>query len=335
MTDIGFSDLQADVAVVIGQRELVWQSQAMPKILESNQLLCKTLYSVVSPGTEVAAYLGMEPLRDIPKFPRVVGYCNVAEIIEIGSSIEDVNIGDKIINFSSHRSYFTACKDDIVCNLGYELEPEKFASAYLFHLGLDAVIRGGVVLGSNVAVIGLGALGLTSCKMSKLAGANVVAVSNYDSSMEYGHIFGAKNVLKREEAQSLENSADVVIITTSTWQDWELGLKIAKQNGNISILGFPGRGQELPNFNPLSSKYLYTKQLKLINVGLPPEKNDSRGYTRFNQRDNMQFIVNAIRGEQICPKNLISGVYPFKELSQCYDALIERSTSPITFMLKW
>ena len=74
--------------------------------LEFGAILCETLVTAISPGTELAAYNGLPPLRPATGYPRLQGYCNVSQVIAKGSQVKSVNIGDRILTFQSHRSHF-------------------------------------------------------------------------------------------------------------------------------------------------------------------------------------------------------------------------------------
>src|SRR6185437_13629992 len=75
--------------------------------LQPNEIVAKTCYTAISPGTELGAYCGMEPIRaDVSPYPRVVGYCNVAQVVHKGSAVSKFKVGDYFLNFQSHRSHF-------------------------------------------------------------------------------------------------------------------------------------------------------------------------------------------------------------------------------------
>lgn len=74
------------------------------RALQSDQVFARTLYSAISPGTEIAAFLGCPPLRPGKLCPRVVGYCNVAEVLAIGAGVTLCRTGDTILKVSSCAS---------------------------------------------------------------------------------------------------------------------------------------------------------------------------------------------------------------------------------------
>lgn len=334
-------DLPAEglVATLVAPRRIEFVAAKLPE-LGAGDILCRTLVTAISPGTELAAYTGAPPLRDGIGFPRLLGYCNVARVIAVGNAVKTLKPGDRVLTFASHRSHFVMAEGDVPLRLSAEARDEDVVCAYLFHLGYNAVLRSGVRAGSRVFVIGLGALGLTSVALAALAGAKVSALTDQPKPAAIASGFGAAVVHDRAGlAAALEGanpvSADVVISTTNAWADWEVALRVAAQRGTIAVLGFPGRGQQPPASNPLDSRFFYTKQLRIEAVGVSPEKPDDRGFNRFNARDNLAFLAEQITTGRLDARALVSGIYEGKDIENAYLDLLARKDSPITYILRW
>jgi len=304
------------------------------------EVLCETLVTAISPGTELAAYTGMPPLRAGVVYPRLQGYCNVARVLAVGVDVNGLAVGDRVLSFTSHRSHFVLPQADVLFRLPEAAKSQDVVCAYLFHLGYNAVLRSGVRAGSRVLVLGLGALGLTSVAMASLAGATVVGLSDQSHPGQIARTLGATAVHGRNDTGALRSAlggggADVLIATTNTWTDWEIALQMATPLGTIAVLGFPGRGLAPGSFNPLDSQYFYAKQLRIEAVGLSPERPDIRGFARFNERDNLAFIADQIIAGRLNAAALVSGEYPGTQISQAYQDLLARKNSPITYLLRW
>lgn len=301
------------------------------------QLLCETIVSAISPGTELAAYTGQPPLRPSVVYPRLQGYCSVARVIE--SAVEGVAPGARVLSFTSHRSHFLLGGGDVLFTLPKRADAGAIACTYLYHLGYNAVLRSGVRPGARVLVIGLGALGLTSVAMAAIAGADVYALSDQTVPSERALRMGANGVFARVDEAALKavlgGGADVVISTVNGWDDWQAALRLAGQNGVIACLGFPGRAQGAPDTNPLDSQYFYMKQLRIEAVGWSPEVDDSRGFLRFNERANIAWLAGLIERGRLDPSLLISAHYRGANIARAYDDLIARAGSPITYLLDW
>jgi threonine dehydrogenase-like Zn-dependent dehydrogenase len=333
--------IKAKVSKLLAPNELIFETENIDEsALVSDAILCKTLVSAISPGTEVAAYNGLPPLRPIKAYPRLVGYCNVSEILDVGSDVSEYKIGQRILTFSSHRSHFIAKNKEVLAVIPDSVSSQLASTAYLYHLGYDAVINSNIKYGSPVVVIGLGVIGLGAVSASKMAGAKVYAITNHDVPKQAALKMGASGVFSRTDVLSLKSLlgsrlADVVITTSNSWDDWEVALDVAGMNGKVCILGFPGRGAENIPFNPLDSRFLYHKQLQLQAVGHAPENNDSRQFLKFNEKDNLKFILEEIDKKNIDPSLIISGEKHWSELNDAYKTLSSHRGSPLTFILNW
>lgn len=332
--------INSKIAYLTDPFKLIFKDKVIDDSLEKGYVLCETLVSVISPGTEVAAYTGAPPLRPGNVYPRLVGYCNVARVIKVGADVSSVSEGDRVLTGSCHCSHFLIAENDIFSIIPDALESRYAACAYLYHLGYDTVIKSGLSYGSTVVVLGLGVLGLGAVAMSSRAGANVYAISDYSTSAMIAKIFGAKRVFSRDEFEELKlllgnRLSDVVISTSNSWLDWDLALQIAGRNGFIGVIGFPGRGLSPPKSNPLDSQYFYDKQLHIQGVGLAPEGNDTRQFLKFNQKDNLSFILKEIEAAHLKPDLLISDVFSWDKLEDAYNNLITRDGSSITYALEW
>ena len=312
----------------------------VPEDLGSKNILCETLVTAISPGTELAAYNGMAPLRPSTGYPRLQGYCNVGRVIALGSNVTELEIGDRVLTFESHRSHFMIPENRVICKVPDTVSNEDAACTYLFHIGYDAVSRSPIRYGSSLVVVGLGVLGLTTVAAAARSGLDVYGISNQSNLHSVAKDFGAKRCFSRDNFSSIYEQLDSVLVdtvisTTNSWADWELCLKLVRSRGNIGVIGFPGRGESAPLNNPLDSQYFYDKQLTIQCLGLAPEQDDSRNHLRYNEKSNMKFLLDEISLGKLIPNKLVSGIWPWQDIETAYNKINSREDSPITFLLRW
>jgi 2-desacetyl-2-hydroxyethyl bacteriochlorophyllide A dehydrogenase len=308
--------------------------------LVDDEICCESIISAISPGTEVAAYTGMPPLRPGKVYPRLVGYCHVSKVIATGKNVKNIKIGDRVLTGSCHRSHFIMKESDIMAKIPDSLSSEHAACTYLYHLGYDAVLKSSIQYGSPIVIIGLGVLGLAAIEVASNAGASVYAVSEHDRCHKVGLKLGAKGVYTRAEKDKLKDAlgqrlADSIITTTNSWDDWQTALQFAGRNGMICVMGFPGRGIDNIPFNPLDSQYFYDKQLRIQAVGMAPSELDSRQFLKFNEKNNIHFLMDQIKLKKLNPENLITDKLAWHQLEDAYQSLLSRKNSPITYLLQW
>ena len=95
-----------------------WEPEIQP-----NEILIKSVYSMISPGTELAAlhaYHSRSNTESPPKwlqFPSVPGYMVCGYIVDVGKDVTNVNIGDRVLGhgsgvWNSHSGYVKmTCND--------------------------------------------------------------------------------------------------------------------------------------------------------------------------------------------------------------------------------
>jgi len=334
------SKFTSRVATLKSPGEVVFETEGLGEDVGANDILCESLVSVISPGTELAAYRGAPPLRPGVSYPRLVGYCNVARVLATGKSVKNVSLGDRVLTLQGHRSHFQVHSSDVLAKVPPEIASRDAACCYLFQLGYNATLRGDVRLGSNIIIVGMGALGLTSVAMSALAGGRVFGVSDYAGARERACDFGAIDCFPRASIESLlaklgSELAHVVVSTTGYWADWRIALDAAGDQGTIVVLGFPGRESNLVPFNPLESGTFYAKQLRVIAAGHSPLMPEPRGFLPFNLRDNIRRILGWMSSGDLRAASLLSGDFDGLALQEAYESLLRRNNDPVTYALIW
>jgi threonine dehydrogenase-like Zn-dependent dehydrogenase len=322
---------------------LVFQEEHIDlESLAPDEIFCRTLVSAISPGTELAAFQGAPPLRPMAKvYPRLVGYMNVAQVERIGETVRACSVGDRILTYACHRSHSIMSEDKVMAVLPTSLASEAAALAYLYRLALSGLRRSQLRCGSTIGVIGLGPIGLCAVEQASLLGASVTAVSTRPEALDLARRRGATRTLQsdREGPDDTIHEApdlDAVITTSNRWEDWHLALALPRFNGIIVVLGFPGRGQPLPRFNPLASEYLYDRQLSIMGAGMSPStpgslEDDGPEVQRADLRDILSQMVEGA----LDPSALIDGIFDATNLAKAYEILSKSRPGSGTLIMRW
>ena len=188
-------------------------------------------------------------------------------------------------------------------------------------------------LGANVSIIGMGTLGIATVQMSKLAGWNVTAISSQKDLKNIREKFPKVIFKSRTEEQDF-NQSKIVIVTTNSWSDWDLALKLAGNRGKIIVLGFQEEGMKIFHLI-LRSNDFYVKQLKIIASGTSPKEMDGRGFNFFNEKDNIERIINWIKNGTIDTSIIKTNTKPANELENSYKELASSKRDVNTYLLDW
>ena len=137
---------QSNVYKLLGPRRLCIEKVPLnTDELVEQEIIAKTVYSVISKGTELAAWQGKPPLRPTTSiYPRLMGYCNLSKVENIGRNVKGISVGDFILTHQSHRSSFKCPQEDILLSFPASTSREllkKITPLYLYHLGYASLMK--------------------------------------------------------------------------------------------------------------------------------------------------------------------------------------------------
>ena len=309
--------------------------------LQDDEIVAETKFTVVSPGTETAAFMGSAPLRPGVFYPRLVGYCNIAQVIDVGELIDKVAVNDYILTFQSHRTHFVIKKSDFFLKLPNLVNIHKFTPLYLFHLGYNALLTSPVEFGHNVGIIGGGVLGVTSSIMARLAGAKTFLFTNQRDSIQKLEPYNVEIMQKTEKSIELMKKQthfiglDKVINTSNSWEDWFFALNAVNKGGTIVNIGFPGRDQALHSQNSLDPQFVYDKNINIKSLCYVSERDVPYFELRFNMQRNLMFLMDLVMDNSLDPMGIITNEIHYSELEAQYKSYCKRESYMLSTLVKW
>jgi len=312
--------------------------------LGASGILAATEYSVVSTGTEIAAWVGKPPLRPSKAYPRLVGYCNLAKVTQVGASVSDIFIGDYILTHQSHRTAFICNKSEVLLHVTEpsEVMRKRLTATYLYHLGYAALLAGGYKPGCQVAVVGMGTVGLTTASLVKAFGSQPLIFTDQDIGKTPMQKMGFTSIFRKSYAVAEFMSqlcgmdgVDISINTSNKWSDYLLCLQLVRQGGEMVCIGFPGRGEAAPEFNPLDSQYFYDKQLTIRHCGYMPDVDVSAIDIRFTLKRNIQYLSTLILVSLVDPLDILSLESSWVNLDTVYRSLASRQAGVYSALIDW
>ncbi len=145
------------------------------------QVILKTLYSGISKGTESLVFHGKVLKSEWPRmrcpymvgnfdFPVSYGYACVAEVLEKGTKVSDLSIGDAVFVLHPHQDIF-AIKAEACVKLPETVTPKHAVLAANMETAINAVWDAEMETKTRCAVIGAGVVGLlTAVALNRLKG---------------------------------------------------------------------------------------------------------------------------------------------------------------------
>ncbi len=285
--------------------------------LSSDQVLVQTEVSAISTGTELAAYAGLPPLRPTPMpYPRLLGYCSVSRVVAAGSDANLPQVGQRVFSHQSHASGGVLGKGDVLCVIPEGVTSESASLLYFCQLALSAFQSLRFERGKTAVVFGLGTIGLCAVLVAKALGLTCLAVGRRPEQAELAGEIGAdaacSDITRAEIClrERLGGKSDYVISTANPWSAWRVMLGLTSFRTRIGVIGFPGRGEGPPDFNPLDSRHVYDKQLEILGCGTPPERADGRDALKTNcawlvdEINRGSLPLGSLLGRSISPGDL-------------------------------
>lgn len=175
----------------------------------------RTLYSAVSPGTELLVYRGqlpeqlaldstLESLQASAQYPLQYGYASVGEVEQVGRDVDPAWLGRRVFSFQPHASHFVAQPEQVM------LVPEDVSSqAAVFLPNMETAINlvqdGQPLVGERVVVLGQGVVGLlVSAVLAQYPLASLSAVEGLSQRQSLARQLGVQTVYSPSEANPVQ-----------------------------------------------------------------------------------------------------------------------------------
>ena len=331
-------------AILYGARDLRMESEVVDRALGAGEIRVITEVSALSTGTDLGNYLGDSTyVPGAPQYPRSVGYSNVGVVRETGPAVTGIEAGERFFSTKPHLSAFIARESELLARVPQEVSSEEASLAYLTQLGLAALRQARYETGENIAVVGLGVIGLCAVALVRAMGGAVIGVGNSDvrarAAVEVGAIAcvssDASDPASEMKRHFCGGEADIVILTSNSWDSYFLSLNLARFGGRICVLGFPGRGQPPSERNPLDPSPFYSKQLTLLGAGHSPRLECEPRDVRFNLRRNLEYVYALIASKRMSLAPLITHRLPSARMREAYELAREHSKDLIAAVFDW
>lgn len=303
--------------------------------LSDTQVYVETEITALSTGTDLGNYLGRSTdVPGAPDYPRAVGYSNVGIIRRVGRSVQHLSERQRVFSMKPHQSAYIAEASDLLVPVPEEVSSEQASLAYLTQLGVAAMRQARYETGESVAVVGLGVIGLCTVGAARAMGATTIGIANSAIRSEAALEVGAHRV-HTVGAGDPPSDMDLVILTANPWSAYQLSVNIVRYAGRVSILGFPGRGEPPPLFNPLDPDWFYRKQLTLIGGGFSPRVECQPGEVRFNLRRNLEYILALMAARSLCLEPILTHNLPADKMQEAYELAKDHSKDLIAAVFDW
>ena len=294
--------------------------------LQPDEVYVETEVSALSTGTDLGNYLGRSlDVPGAPDYPRWVGYSNVGTVRAAGKDVKTPQVGSRVFSMKPHQSAFIARHSELLVDVPAAVSSEQASLAYLTQLGVAAMHQVRFQPGESVAVVGLGVIGLATVGAARAMGARAIAIANSRLRADAAMQVGAHEAWVSGE-DPMPSGVNVVILTANTWDAFRASVEMAAYGGRVAIVGFPGRGQAPPDFNPVDQHWMYLKQLTLMGAGQSQPA---------DRRQNLENILGWMASGALQLEPIITHRFPAARMREAYELARAHSKELMAAVFDW
>ncbi|MEA3351128.1 MAG: bi-domain-containing oxidoreductase [Chloroflexota bacterium] len=266
--------------------------------------------------------------------PLPLGYSSAGTIVAVGDGLQGFKVGDRVACAGGGHAVhaeFAVVPKNLLTHLADNVDFESAAFTTLGAIALHGFRIAQPQIGAQVAVIGLGLVGLLMVEIATAAGCRVFGVDINPQRVELARQLGAESVTRDQaenaaQAFSRGRGVDAVLICADTPSNDPIVLagEIARDRANIVATG--AVGLDIPR------KIYYEKELNLINSrSYGPGRYDPKyeelghdypiGFVRWTENRNMEAIVDLLAEERLDVKALITHRFPIENAPEAYELI--------------
>jgi len=205
-----------------------------PPELRPDEIRCRTLCSLISPGTELARYT-----KEIQE-PRFSGYAAVGRIEQAGAKVTDLRAGDVVFCSGNHKS-FQQIPAEKAIKVPDGLSADKAVITRLMGVTFSTLITTAARPGDRVVVTGLGPVGFLGAQIFKRSGYVVLACVADERRVDYARLAGIENAYARMPLDDPGIAKKVTLVVECSGHEQAVldACKLVRPRGEVVMVGVP------------------------------------------------------------------------------------------------
>lgn len=341
--------MQAVRASIIGEQKVIFENFDISEPA-GTQVLVKTERSVVSAGTELANYTGLDSDTRVPGawccYPWKPGYGGVGRAVAVGPDVKGISVGDRVYGIFLHASYqLIDTSWQLLVPVPEGLDSTTAAMGRMCGVAITAYRRArGLAIGDYVVIIGLGLVGNIAGQFFRAAGQKVIGLDIAGHRRSLAQEVGFHHTLDpaglsddqlRDRLKELCGGAQppVVVDAVGVSRLVEQGVHVVALNGQVIMLGTPRAAYETDATRML--KEAHFRGVEIIGAlewTIPLLKRQSPG---VSTEANTELIFKMLEDGSLQVKPLLSHLLPPARLDDAYQGLLHSKDSYLGVVLDW
>jgi len=325
------------MVVEFAEKNLVGKARSRPDLVK--QVMDKARREGIVPTVQTAFNRLDQPMA--------LGYSSAGTIVALGKNkapsmgVQGFKVGQRVAcaggGYAVHAEYNVVPRN-LLTPLPKNVDFESAAFTTLGAIAMHGFRLAEPQIGENVAVIGLGLLGLLAIQIAAAAGCNVLGIDIDPKRVVLASSLGIESVRRAKavdasQAFTTNRGFDVVLICadTSSNDPVELAALIARDRARIVATGAVGLN--------IPRKTYYEKELSFINSrSYGPGRYDSSyeedgkdyplGYVRWTEGRNFESVVELMSNGKLRTAPLITHRFPIEKAAQAYEIITGKTKKP-------
>jgi predicted dehydrogenase/threonine dehydrogenase-like Zn-dependent dehydrogenase len=278
--------------------------------------------------------------------PLTLGYSSAGTIVVCGEGLIGYKPGDRVVcaggGHAVHAEY-SVVPQNLLAHLPDNVDFESGAFATMGAIAMNGIHLAKIQLGENVAIIGLGLLGLITAKLVLASGCAVFGTDTNPDRVKFAKKLGINAYIRANAEKSGMSltmgrgfDATLICADTASADTVILAGQITRDRGHVISLGVVGI--DLPR------KLYYEKELFFqVSRSSGPGRYDLKyeeegidyplGYVRWTEGRNLEGFVNLINEGKISVKELITHRFSVEQATSAYQLITGKDAKPFLGVL--
>ena len=314
------------------------------KPLGENDVKVETYFSTISCGTERANITGDANVAgnaapDV-SFPRSSGYSSSGIVREVGSAVEDLKVGDRVVVFwGKHKKYNIVPSKNAVKIEDDNVSFEEAAMSFIASFSLAAIRKTRLEIGESALVMGLGILGQLAVRLLKAAGAvSIIAADPIEERRKESILGGADFAFDPTCADFPQKVKEITgtgvktaIEVTGVGAGLDETLDCMAKFGRVALLGCTRD----KNFTIDYYKKVHFPGITLVGAHTLARPDTESYPANFTHRDDIKAILKLLSGGRLTFRDMIKETHSPADCKAVYDRLINNKNFPVVVQFDW
>lgn len=320
-------------------------SEVLRQPVEPQQLLIRSIFTLISPGTELALYtqthVGFkDPNNRWAKYPFYPGYAAVGQVEAVGSGLQGFEAGDIVFFWGQHQQYTLLSPQEApVLPVPDGLSWEYVPFARMAQIAYTAVLlTTSISPGKQVVVLGLGLVGNLAAQLFQIHQADVTAIDLIEQRCELAQQCGIAHTLNaaQQDPQAVikeitgGQGAHIVVEATGSPALVSSALAMARTRGEVILLGSPRGSAEIDVYSLVHRSGVCLKGAHEALFPMLPQKSGQPDRTSISEQ-----MLQHLQKDQLSVTPLISQIVSPHRIQAAYEALFHQKEKVMGILVDW